>query len=211
MSKLLYIIASPQAGTASFSRKVADAFVGAYHETHPDDAIEVLDLWATPLPEFGAVAASWKTKVITGQTPNEEEEAERANIEGLIEQFKGADKYVFSIPMWNFSVPYKLKHYIDIIVQPGLTFGFDPATGYFGLVPSERPVYVVHARGGTYAPGSPTSGLDFQQPYIDTVLGFVGLTQVTTQLVEATAYPPEVSDPILNEAITAAQVAAKSF
>lgn len=46
------------------------------------------------------------------------------NVEDVIEQFTAADKYLFSLPMWNFGIPYKLKHYIDVIVQPGYTFSF---------------------------------------------------------------------------------------
>ena len=52
----------------------------------------------------------------------------------MIERFKGADKYLFSLPMWNFGIPYKLKHYIDVLVQPTYTFSFSPKEGYKGLV-----------------------------------------------------------------------------
>ena len=68
----------------------------------------------------------------------------------VCEEFTSADKFLFSLPMWNFGIPYKLKHYIDIIAQPGQTFAFDPATGYSGLV-TGKPVAVVYARGGAYS------------------------------------------------------------
>jgi FMN-dependent NADH-azoreductase len=211
MTTLLHVIASPQASTSSFSGKVADAFIKAYQETHPTHVIDTLDLWNEPLPALGALSASWKTKVMMGQPPTADEDAERAILQTTVDRFMAADRYVFSVPMWNFSVPYRLKHYIDVIVQPGMTFGFDPAKGYFGLVPGQRPVYVVQSRGGSYAAGTPMASMDFQAPYLDLILGFIGLTNVTTQLVECTALGPQVSDPIVAQAIRDAMRAGATF
>ena len=73
----------------------------------------------------------------------------------MIERFKSADWYLFSLPMWNFGVPYVLKHLIDVIVQPGLTFSFSPTEGYKGLVTGKKAV-AVYARGGAYGSGSLT-------------------------------------------------------
>ena len=53
---------------------------------------------------------------------------------GYIEQFVNADKFLLAIPMWNFGIPYRLKQYLDVILQPGYTFSFSPETGYSGLV-----------------------------------------------------------------------------
>ena len=64
----------------------------------------------------------------------------------IAEHFKSADKYVFSLPMWNFGIPYKLKHFIDVLVQPGLTFSFSPETGYKGLVTGKPAVVDLRAR-----------------------------------------------------------------
>ena len=76
-------------------------------------------------------------------------------VTGVIERFKSADWYLFSLPMWNFGVPYVLKHLIDVIVQPGLTFSFSPTEGYKGLVTGKKAV-AVYARGGAYGSGSLT-------------------------------------------------------
>lgn len=211
MAKLLYITASPQDAAHSFSRKVSDAFVSAYQESHPDDVVDTLDVWTEQLPEIGAVAASWKVKAMTGQTPNAAELAERASIESVTSRFQAADKYVISSPVWNFQIPYRLKHFIDVVVQPGLTFGFDPAKGYFGLVPSTRPVHLIIASAGTYGADSPMAAMNFHTPYVTAVLGFMGLSDVRTQLVECTAYGAAVSDPIVAKAIQDAMVAARTF
>jgi hypothetical protein len=59
-------------------------------------------------------------------------------VEEVIERFKSADWYLFSLPMWNFGVPYVLKHFIDVIIQPGLTFSFSPSRGLQGLSHGEE-------------------------------------------------------------------------
>jgi FMN-dependent NADH-azoreductase len=211
MSKLLHVVTSPQAVQHSFSRKVSNAFVSSYAETHREDTIDTLDVWSEPLPEFGAVAASWKIKTMGGLPPNESEIASVEEVNAAIERFLSADKYVFSIPMWNFAIPYRLKQYLDVIVQPGKTFKFDPAEGYSGLVPAGRPVQLIISSAGSYAEGSPLASFDHLRPYMNMILSFIGLTDIRTLTADCTAYGPQVSDPILAKAVTDAMQAAKAF
>ncbi len=93
--------------------------------------------------------------------------------------------------MWNFSIPYKLKHYIDVITQPGLTFIFSPESGYQGLV-TGKPITVIYARGGEYS-SSETSAMDFQKTYMEMILGFIGFQDIKTVLVEPTLTDPEAT------------------
>jgi hypothetical protein len=81
---------------------------------------------------------------------------------------KSADKYVLSLPMWNFSIPYRLKQYIDILVQPGYTFSVGE-NGYEGLV-KNKPVLVVYARGGAFPEGSGMEAFDMQKKYMELLL-----------------------------------------
>ena len=79
--------------------------------------------------------------------------------------------------MWNGGIPYRLKLYIDIITQPGLLFGFDPAKGYFGLLKDKKATVVYSS--GVFAPGNPPQyGLDFQSNYLDWWLRFIGVADV---------------------------------
>ena len=91
--------------------------------------------------------------------------------------------------MWNFSIPYKLKHYIDVITQPGLTFGFDPEQGFFGLV-TGKPVTAIYSRGGEYSSGD-AKGMDFQKPYLEMSLGFIGFREINSVLIEPTLADPD--------------------
>ena len=184
MSKVLYIKASPMK-ERSYSVAVADAFVEAYKKTHPKDQVKVLDLYSAKLPEFDFVAASGKYKIMHGKPHSAEEKQAWEKVVAVIEEFKNADKYVMAVPMWNFSIPYRLKQYIDIIVQPGLTFTVDSAGNYKGLV-TGKPVFVAYARGGEYPAGTPAEAFDLQKKYLELILGFIGLTDVRSVIVEPT-------------------------
>jgi FMN-dependent NADH-azoreductase len=189
MSKLLHISASLR-GDRSASITVARHFIDSYRAAHPGDTVETLDLWQAGLPEFDGAAIDAKYAVMHGEKPTPEETAAWARVTEIADQFKAADKYVFSLPMWNFGVPYKLKHWIDVVVQPGLTFGFSPETGYKGLVTGKRAA-VIYARGGAYGPGSGMESYDLQSPYLKQVLGFIGLTEVKDIFVEPTESGPK--------------------
>ncbi len=201
MTRLLYVTSSPQAPSVSYSRRVSDAFVASYHSRHPEDEIDVLDLWEEHLPDFGPVASSWKVKAMLGQPPSAAEEAERRVVEVSTSRFLAADKYVFSVPMWNFSIPYKLKHYLDVIVQPRLTFGFHHGTGYFGLVPSTRPLQLIVARAGAYPLGAPAEAMDHQLPYLRMIFGFMGLTDIRIEILDGTGLGHDAAEPVALSAI----------
>lgn len=184
MSRVLYIKASPRTDR-SHSLAVADAFLEAYRRAHPGDEVVTLDLFREDLPAFDLEAVSAKYKIIHGQDHSEQDENTWRNIVAIIERFKSADKYVWAVPMWNFSIPYRLKQYIDILVQPGHTFTVSADGNYEGLV-KNKPAVVVYARGGAYPEGSPMAAYDFQKPYLELILGFIGLTNVQSLVVEGT-------------------------
>jgi FMN-dependent NADH-azoreductase len=187
MSKLLYIESSPRK-ERSKSIQVAKAFIEAYVAEHPSDEVLTLDLWKKKLPEFDGYTIDAKYQVLHGQNFDEKQQAAWQAVVDVCDEFKSADKYLFSLPMWNFGIPYKLKHYIDVLAQPGQTFSFDPATGYRGLV-SGKPVAVVYARGGAYGSDA-AKGMDLQRGYMELLLGFIGFQDIKSILVEPTLAAP---------------------
>ena len=186
MSKLMYLQASPRA-ERSHSRAVADAFVAAYRKAHPADAVETVDLFKADLPTFDGLAVQAKYAIMHGKEHSGEERAAWRAVEALIERFKSADKYVLAIPMWNFGVPYRLKQYFDLVIQPGYTFAFDPEKGYSGLV-TGKPILCVYARGGAYSEGTGLENMDMQKRYVDLALGFMGFTEIHSLIVEPTLH-----------------------
>ena len=133
MAKLLYIRTSPR-GERSKSNNVADAFIESYRKTRLQDEIETLNVFTADLPSFDGPILQAKYTILHGKTHSSEDAAAWKAVEKIIEHFKSADKYLLSVPMWNFSIPYRLKQYIDILVQPGYTFTYDQEKGYQGLV-----------------------------------------------------------------------------
>jgi FMN-dependent NADH-azoreductase len=108
-----------------------------------------------------------------------------SKVVSIIEEFKSADKYVIAVPMWNFSIPYRLKQYIDIVVQPGYTFSVTEEGNYEGLVKG-RPVFIAYARGGEYAAGTPGEEFDLQKRYLELILRFIGFSDIRSVVVEPT-------------------------
>ncbi|MEM8732961.1 MAG: NAD(P)H-dependent oxidoreductase [Planctomycetota bacterium] len=111
--------------------------------------------------------------------------------------------------MWNFGIPYKLKHLIDVLAQPGQTFSFDPATGYSGLV-TGKPVAVVYARGGAYS-SDETRGMDMQKSYLEFLLGFIGFTDIRNIVIEPTLVAPDDVTATITSAKKLAIEIAESF
>lgn len=183
MARLLYIQASPRGGR-SYSTAAADAFVAAYKIGHPGDTVETLNVFHADLPVFDGAALEAKYAIMHGQEHTSQQRLAWSSVEAVIAQFKRADKYLVAVPMWNFGIPYRLKQYIDVLVQPGYTFGID-ANGYKGLV-TGRPATVVYARGGEYPPGTPGEAYDLQKRYMELILGFIGFTDIRTIVVGPT-------------------------
>lgn len=186
MAKLLYIESSPRKARSK-SIAVSLAFIEAYSAIHPGDEIITIDLWEKNLPEFDSFTIDAKYQVLSGLSFDENQQEAWQRVVDICDEFKSADKFLFSLPMWNFAIPYKLKHYIDVVTQPGQTFSFDPASGYRGLVVG-KPVAVIYARGGDYS-NDEAKALDFQKGYMDLLLGFLGFTDVSSIVIEPTLGP----------------------
>jgi FMN-dependent NADH-azoreductase len=210
MNKLLYIKASPM-GALSYSTTVADEFIAEYIKTNPEVSVEKVDVFKDDLPEFNFEAASAKYKIMHGKEHTEKDKEIWNRILGVIEQFKSADIYVFAVPMWNFSIPYRLKQYLDIIIQPGQTFGLKDDGHYMELVKSKK-VFVAYARSGEYPKGSEREAMDMQTKYFNFILGFLGFTDITSVIIEPTIYGgKELAQERKKAAIEKARHAARSF
>ena len=191
MSTLLHIAASPR-GEASESLNLARVFLDTYRATHPDAVLDTLDLWQEPLPVFDGHKAGAKMTVIAGGTPTGAQGTAWEAITAVFSRFNAADRYLFSVPMWNSGIPYVLKHYIDVITQPGLVFGFDPATGYKGLLEGKRVAAIYTS--GVYAPGVPPAfGSDFHSTYFEDWLRFAGIFDIRSVRFQPTLLVPDLA------------------
>lgn len=186
MTRVLYIEGSPNK-EYSASIEVCNAFLDAYRLQHPDHVIQKLDLWDLAMPEFDQDALAAKYAGLNGAALTPAQAAAWQGIEELAAPFRAADKLLFGVPLWNFSIPYKLKHLIDVISQKDVLFTFD-SSGFAGMLQGKKAA-LVYARGLSYmAPGSftPASEFDLQRPYMETWLKFVGVQDVVGIVVERT-------------------------
>ena len=178
MTSLLHISASPRA-RASHSLAIAQTFLDVLGDERPDVAVEHWDLWDGTLPQFGPAAVAGKYAIFAGAEHTEDQASAWDEVQRTFERFNRADYYLFSVPMWNHGIPYVLKQLIDVISQPGLLYGFDPDTGYTGLVTGKKAVAIYTS--GVYGDGRGQAfGVDFQAPYLDDWLRWAGITDVQT-------------------------------
>jgi len=209
MAKLFYIESSPRK-ERSASIAVARHFLTAYRDACSLDTVESLDLWHTLLPRFDAAAMEAKYAILHGQSHTEEQRKAWQGVEKLVAQFKSADKYLISVPMWNFSIPYVLKHYLDVLVQPGLTFSYSPSEGYKGLV-TGKPLALICARGGAYGAGTGAEAQDHQIAYLKQILRFIGFAKPQIIVIEPTLASPEARANTLAAAKQKAEELARKF
>jgi FMN-dependent NADH-azoreductase len=178
MAKLLHISASPR-DEASESLRIARVFIDAYQESHPGDQVEEWDLWDGSLPDF-AVGAKAKMTVFSGGQPHGAEAEAWAMAWQTFDRFDSAQRLLFSVPMWNASVPYVLKQFIDVVSQPGWIFGVDPTTGYSHLLAdSGKKVAVIYTSAVWAPPLGPEFGSNFQSTFFNDWLRWTGLTDIS--------------------------------
>ncbi|WP_298152354.1 NAD(P)H-dependent oxidoreductase [Metallibacterium sp.] len=190
MTKLLFIQASPR-GEQSKSIQVAQAYLDALKAANPTLEVDVLPLWETELPAFDGDKAAAKINAITGQDHSAPQKVAWDHVTEIASRFIRADRYLFAVPMWNSTIPYRLKHYIDIIHQPGLLWGLKPDTGYFGLLENKHATLVLTA--GAYAKNlpSPAFGIDHQSTYLKAWLNQAGVTVIDEVRFQPTLLTPD--------------------
>ena len=134
-----------------------------------------------------------KYSAIAGTDSSAEENIAWAKVIDIFNEFQDADHYIFSVPMWNFSIPYKLKHYIDIVTQPGLAWSYTPEDGYSGLMTGKEAT-IVYASGDGYGEGTGFESYDLQKPYMTLWLTFIGFAKIDSVIADRTLFEPEESE-----------------
>jgi FMN-dependent NADH-azoreductase len=170
---LLKIDSSPM-GERSISRKLTAAFAKAWLKAHPGGTIISRDLTALHIPivDGGWIGAAYTPE--DARTPQQKDALATSDI--LIAELQQADEYVIGVPMHNFSIPSTLKLWIDQVVRIGKTVAYS-AAGREGLLKGKKATLLI-ASGGVYDQGSAAESLNFVTPYLRTIFGFIGMTDV---------------------------------
>ena len=189
--RLLHVEASPRGGRSA-SRQVAHAFLDAWKKRHPGGAIDVLNVWTTELPAFDGEALDAKYAGLEGREHSTGQARVWQEINVLADRFRRANVVLLSVPMWNFGIPYRLKHLIDAVSQKDVLFTFDEQ-GLLGLLGGRRAV-VVNARGVGLGPDFPREELDYQQRYMTAWLQMIGIRDISHIEVEKTLMGTELDE-----------------
>lgn len=158
--RLLHIAASPR-GQRSRSRAIADHFL-----EHLDGVeVELLDLWTAALPELDGGMLESRYRLIHGQRVEAGFEDQWDELRARVDHLLSFDLWLFSTPMWNFGLPYRLKHYIDLVIQPTMAFTND---GSGAVTPhgSDKVAVLIGAGALDIRPGSPLEALDFSLAHL---------------------------------------------
>lgn len=181
---ILQINASARRDGAN-STRVADQITARLQAANPGATLTLRDLAVTPHPLLDEAALGALFTPADARSP--EQAARVALDDALIAEIQAHDTVVLGVPMYNFGVPVQLKSWIDAIARAGVTFRYT-ASGPEGLL-TGKTVYVALARGGLYR-DTPN---DSQVPYLKSVLGFLGLTDLRFIYAEGLAMGPEAA------------------
>jgi FMN-dependent NADH-azoreductase len=180
--KLLEIQSSPR-GESSDSITLTKSFIEACKSGNGSIVVDTLNVWQEQLPEFDYEAIGAKYKAVKHEKMTEAESNVWERIQSLIQRFQNADRIVLGTPMWNFSLPYKLKQLIDLVAQRNYLFSYD-GKEYGPLLNVEKGV-AVYTRGSRYLEGTPIPlSFDHQAPYLDFWLRLIGVRDLRSVIVD---------------------------
>jgi FMN-dependent NADH-azoreductase len=184
MAHLLQIDSSPR-GERSRSRKFTQEFVETWIQQHPADTVAYRDVGRNPVPH---ITESW---IAAAFTPPDQRTPDLAGTirfsNQLVDELLAADIIVLGVPMYNFSIPALLKAYIDQIVRPGRMFEYvseDTENSYKPLVFGKKMFVITSRDSSDYRVGDRYESLNYQDPYLSTIFGFIGITDITFVPIE---------------------------
>ena len=174
MPRLLHIDSSPLY-ERSVSRQLTAAFVTQWRSSYPDGTVVDRDLNGISIPPINA---QWVGAVYTPEVARTLEQKELLSLsDSLLAELDQADEYVFGVPMHNFGVPSVLKLWIDQITRVGKTFSYADGRPK-GLIIGKKATFII-ATGGIYDAQTQMASFNFVEPYLRSLFGFLGLTDVT--------------------------------
>ena len=184
MSKKILNIATSTKGDASFSNKLSNAILDKLETIYGEVQVKTTDLTKTPSPYLTGLDISAFYTPVEQHTEDQKETLKYSD--EAVKDILEADIIVIGVPLYNFGIPAVLKGWIDQVARAGKTFSYDE-NGPKGLL-TDKKVFLSIASGAIFSEG-PYKSYDFSESYLRTVLGFLGITDITTFRVEGSAIP----------------------
>jgi|UPI0005854C65 FMN-dependent NADH-azoreductase len=204
MKKLLEVQSSVRQEN-SISRTLSNQFIQTWKTAHPDVQHLIRDVGIDPPAHPTELWTKANYTAPEARTP--EMIAALAHSEQLIAELLGADYLLLGVPMYNFSIPSNLKAYLDNVVRVGRTFAFDKETLTFEGLATGKKALAILPSASDYNPGTPMAQMDFCEPYLRTILDFIGIEEVTVVSVPNQFMP----DAIRQQAIETARTKLKTI
>ncbi len=203
MSNVLVIKAHPLTKNESRTLTVLDAFLTSYEESHPNDTVEVLDVYENHIPEIDKDILTGWANLKDGKEINKVQAKKIERFSELTEQFLNSDKIIIANPLWNLNIPTRLKAWIDTIVVAGKTFKYTE-NGKMPLAPGKKMLHI-QASGGIHA------GEDTSSKFVKEIFNFIGVEETDAIIIEGLDYQPEKADEILQGIMEETKELAKQF
>ncbi|MCU9950548.1 FMN-dependent NADH-azoreductase [Pseudomonas solani] len=185
MNRILSIQGSPR-GERSHSRRLQDAFLAAWQGQDAARQVTHREVGRSPI---APVTEGWIAAAFHPEPENRTEvmKADLALSDLLVDELFAADRLVISAPMYNFGVPSGVKAWVDQIVRIRRTFDFHPdrpGNPYTPLVLGRKALIITTRGDHGYGPGGVNAHMNHADAYLRTVLGYIGITDVTVVAVE---------------------------
>ena len=187
MKRLLHVQASPR-GSRSRSDAIGQYILEALGARIRDLDVVTLNVFDADLPAFDRAAIEGRYGLLMGEPVPPEQQEAWVKLRAIADHFLSFDTWLFTVPMWNFGLPYRLKHYVDLITHPGLTFRNDADGNVEGLA-AGRSAVIVAASAMPFGTNPEIDWLDFQLSYLRAWLGFIGVTDIQAVRVAGTFGP----------------------
>jgi FMN-dependent NADH-azoreductase len=197
LMKLLEVQASVRL-EKSISRTLSHEFIQTWQSLHPDGRHQKRDV-GIYLPAHPTEL--WTTANYlppNGRTPDMD--TALAESEQLIEELFWADRLLFGVPMYNFSVPSTFKAYLDNIIRVNRTFTFDSASLTFEGLAIDRKALVITPSAGNFAPDTPMGSMNFCETYLRSILGFIGIEDIIIVAIPNQLMPDEIRQQSIEQA-----------
>lgn len=200
--RVIHVIGSPR-GARSRSRAVAAHFLDYLTGAE----VTELDLWSTALPDLDGAILESRYRLINGQPVEPGFEAQWAELRARVDHLLSFDLWLFSTPMWNLGVPYRLKHYLDLVIQPTMAFTND-SSGGIDAHGTGKIAVLIGASALDIRAETPLAALDFQLAHVAQCLHvYFGLSEVH----EIRAAPTFGDEQIVEQAMSAARIHAQAL
>lgn len=200
--RTLWVKGSPK-GEESLSSTLAKEFIAAA-DPSAIGTVERLDVWSDDFPRVDQDAALAKFALLLGDPVTDEQRNKWQRIAAEIERVREFDRIVVSSPMWNWSLPYPLKAWIDTLAQPVLSFTLDSQGRHIGALGEGRPLHLVLTRSSAYDGRHPELR-DFQLPYLKYLFTMLGYDVDALVFEPTTQWEPEQRITYTREALAIAR------